>query len=166
MKQREDSKKRLRIQFMDLFVLAFIVLCLIGLMVRAGTLGIFKEKVELDEYRVRFCASNIAATSVDAFVIGDTFTLVSYHEALGIFTEIESVTPAVVYVEDDQNKIIRAEYPEGTRVDLYGIVETKGTVGEGGFLLDGTLSVSPGVEYRVQTEHMDVIIKIIDIEKR
>lgn len=165
MAKRKGAKNRFHIQLMDLVVLVFIFLCVVGLMVRAGMLGIFTEKVELDRYRVRFSVSNIAATSVDAFVLGDTFTLVAYHQALGTLSEIESVTPAVVYVENEQHEIVRAEYPEGTRVDLYGVVETKGAVGECGFLLGGTLSVSPGVEYRVQSEHLDMVLKIIDIEK-
>lgn len=166
MAKEESTKKRARIQLMDLVVLVLLVLCVVSLMIRSGKWRIFSENVELDEYRIRFSVSDILASSVDAFVIGDTFTLVSYHDVMGTLENIESVTPAVVYVENGRQEILRVSYPEGTRVDLIGTLEATGTMGEGGFLLGGTLSLSPGVEYRVQSEHLDVVCKIIDIVKR
>lgn len=156
---------RCRIQPIDLAILVLILLCAAGLAVRAGTLGVFVEKTDLEDHRVRFLVSNIAATSAEAFMVGDTFTLASYHEVLGVLVEVESVTPAVVYVENERQEIVRAQYPEGTRVDLVGILEARGVMSEDGFLLGGTLFVSPGIEYRVQSEHMDIVLKIIDIRR-
>lgn len=165
MVKRDGSGSRFRIRLMDIAVLLFVFLCVVGAMLRAGKLGIFREKVALEDYRIRFSVSGIAASSVDAFVEGDTFTLVQHRRALGTLSRVESVTPAVVYAENGRREIVRTQYPEGTRVDLVGIVMAKGTVGDRGFLLDGTLSVSPGIEYKVQSEHIDLVIKIVDIEK-
>ena len=165
MRKKDGSSVRFRIQILDIVGLLFVFLCVVGLLVRTGKLGVFSERVELENYRLRFSVTDIAATSVDAFVIGDTFTLVSYHEGLGRLVAVESVSPAAVYVENDQHEIVRAQYPEGTRVDVVGILDTKGTMGDGGFSLGGTLVISPGIEYRIQSEHLDIVLKVIDIEK-
>lgn len=160
------SRGFIRIQLLDIVIFLFVFLCVVGLLIRAGKLGIFQERVELEEYRIRFCVSDIAATSEAAFVIGDTFRMASYYETLGTLAEVESVSPATVYVENERHEIIWAHYPEDTRVDLVGILDAKGMAGESGFLLAGGISVSPGIEYRIQSEHMDLVIQIIDIEKK
>lgn len=165
MVKRDGSEVRFRIRLLDIVVLLFVFLCIVGAMVRAGKLGIFREKAILEEYQIRFSVSNISASSVEAFIEGDTFTLLPYHQALGRLSRVESVTPAVVYTENGKREIVRTQYPEGTRVDLIGVISAQGTVGESGFLLGGILSVSPGIEYQVQSEHMDLVLKIIDVEK-
>ena len=166
MKKENGSDVRFYISLVDVIILLFVLLCMIGLFIRTEKLGAFFEKEPLGEYRIRFAVSDIAATSIDAFVTGDTFTLVSYHEVLGTLVEVESVSPAVVYVESEQHEIIRTQYPEETRVDVIGVLDAKGSMGESGFSLGGSIGISPGIEYRIQSEHVDVVLKIIDIEQK
>ncbi len=154
-----------RFNLMDVMIILLVLLCVAGVVIRAGGFTMHKSR-PLDAYEIRFAVSNIAATSEAALVTGDTFTLVDHDMELGTFTGIESVKPAVVYMNSEQGRVVPAEYPENTRIDVIGTVAVDGISEGGGFLLGGTLQLTPGVSYRVQSEHMDFVIEILDIEKK
>ncbi len=154
-----------RFNLMDVVIILLVLLCIAGIVIRAGGFTMHKSR-PLDPYEIRFSVSNIAAGSEAALVVGDTFRLVDHDMELGTFTGMESVTPAVVYMYSEQGRMVPAEYPENTRIDVIGTVAVDGISEGSGFLLGGTLQLSPGASYRIQSEHMDFVIQILDIEKK
>ncbi len=151
---------------MDVIIILLVLLCIGGIVVRVGGFGLSEKSQPLDMYEIRFSVSDIAATSESAFVIGDTFTLVDYDVVLGTFTGVESVTPAKVYIYSEQGRVVHAQYPDGTRIDVIGTVTADGLSGGSGFLLGGNVQLSPGISYRVQSEHMDFTLNILEIVKK
>ena len=158
---KDQKRSPIRIHPMDVAIVVLALLLAVGLALRVARLDGFQKKEELEVFKVRFSVSNIAASSVSALAEGDTLTLTAYGQILGALSHVESVTPAVVYLENERREIVRAQYPEGTRVDVVGVVTVRGAVGESGFLLNGAVSLSPGIEYQVQSEHMDFQLKIL-----
>ena len=150
---------------MDAVIVLFVVFCVIGIVLRVGVIGFSGKEAPLDRYQIRFSVSDIAATSEKAMVAGDTLRLVRQGQVLGTLIGLESVSSAKVYVEKYNGEIALAEYPAGTRIDVVGVILAEGTAEEKGFLLGGTFLLSPGVEYQVQSEHMDLVLKILDIQK-
>ncbi len=159
----KNEKKEHRFNMMDGIVLLFVLICILGLILRIWVNGKDGDPSALNEFEVYFSASSILATSESAFVAGDTVWLSDHGRELGTLSDLVSVTPTVVYMENDQGEMVKVTYPEGTRIDVIGVISAQGNMGESGFLLGGTLRLSPGISYVARTEHLDITIKILEI---
>lgn len=158
-----ERSRGLHFSFVDFWIVFLVFLCVIGTVIRVGFL---RDTAEPEAYEIRFIVSDIAATSEQAFVVGDTFRSTSYGGEMGILLAVESVSPTMACMETPTHEIVRVPYPEDTRIDVIGLLSCMGTMGENGFLLGGNFLLSSGVSYKVQSEHMDVTIKILEIEKK
>lgn len=162
-----DSKKtenRLGLNWIDFVVLFLVLICLAGAVVRIRKIDWFAKASDLDEYKIHFSVTDIAYTSKKAFVIGDTITLCDDQAVLGTLYRMDSVQPSTFYVKDSEGNVLSAQYPESVRIDVTGTVLSKGTRSENGYFLGGTTYLAPGRSYRVQSEHMDFTLKILEIE--
>ncbi len=160
------SKKRnsTRLNLIDFVVLLLAVICLFGAVIRVGQMDWFAGGSELTEHEIYFSVTDIAYTSEDAFVIGDTVTLSDNQAVLGTLKSIDSVLPSALYVKDSDGNILSVNYPESIRIDVTGTILSLGKMSENGYLLGGTTYLAPGRTYRVQSEHMDFTLSILDIE--
>lgn len=165
--EKTTSKKRngTALNLIDFVVLLLVALCLLGAVIRVGQTRWFAGDSDLLEHEIYFSITDIAYTSEEALVLGDTITLCDSQAILGTLKSIDSVQPSAFYVKDADGNVLRVNYPESTRIDVTGRIFSLGKMSENGYLLGGMTYVAPGRAYRVQSEHMDFTLNILDIEE-
>ena len=163
----EFKKKRkvLGLNIIDLVIILLVVICLVGAAIRAKQLNWFSGDSDLEAVEIYFSVSDIAYTSEDALVIGDTVILCENNSVLGILQSIDSVLPSAMYVKDADGNVISVNYPESTRIDVTGTILSQGTMTKNGYYLGGNIFIAPGKPYAVQSEHMNFTLVILDIER-
>lgn len=152
------------LNLIDFVVLLLVVICLFGAVIRVGQTEWFAGGSELSVHEIYFSITDISYTSEDALVIGDTVTLCDSEMVLGTLKSIDSVLPSALYVKDPDGNILSVNYPESIRIDVTGTIHSLGKMSKNGYLLGGTTYIAPGRAYRVQSEHMDFTLNILDIE--
>mgnify|MGYP003525944255 CR=1 FL=1 len=165
-RKNTDAVVKKRMNVIDVLILILLVVCIAGLVVRFGNFGSVSSSENLGSYDIYFSVSNIAYTSEDAFVQGDTVTLADSGTALGEFAGLETILPAEFFARDKSGNLIVVNYPQSTRIDVTGRILSHGVMSENGYLVGGTTYVAPGTEYTVQSEHMDFVLKITNIVEK
>ncbi|MBE6662512.1 MAG: DUF4330 family protein [Ruminococcaceae bacterium] len=161
----EKKKNGLGLNLIDFVVILLIVICLIGVVIRVRQIDWFNKNSALEEHEIYFSVTDISYISEDALVVGDTFTLRDNGAILGKLKSIDSVLPTTMYVKDADGNVLGVNYPETTRIDVTGTVLSLGEMTPNGYLLGGTTYIAPGKTYRVQSEHMDFTLEILNIDK-
>ena len=160
----KGGKKHFNI--IDALIIIVLLACIVGLFFRYWNFSSGDREKALENYEIHFSVSNIAHMSEDAFVSGDTVTLADGNVILGQLSGLETVLPAEFIVHDKSGNLIKVNYPESTRIDVTGRIQSKGIMRENGYFVGGTTYVAAGKEYAVRTEHMDVVLKIINIVEK
>ena len=159
-----NAKKRLNM--IDVLILAVVIICVVGLVIRFSNFGFSGSARDLDDYEILFSVSNIAYTSEDYFVHGDTVTIAENGVVLGQLSGKVNSMPAMFETQYKDGKSIAVSYPEASRIDVKGAIASRGKMGDNGYLVGGTTYIAPGSELLVQSEHMDFVLKITDIVKK
>lgn len=154
------SKRKLRVNILDFLIVAAVVLCIAGALLRGGVKST-DEKLETQTAVITFKVSNVQSASQYCFHDGDRI----YSQSLGcdmgrIVGEI-TATPSVYYYEE-RGEIFKA-YSEAGRVDLVGTFECEGQMSESGFLMGGTQYIAPGMTTYAYLPNINVNILITDI---
>ena len=165
-KQNPSTEMKLRFNVIDVIIVLIALSCVIGLILRFGNVGGLSSMENFKTYDVYFSVSNIAYTSEDAFVQGDTVRLVESGAVLGEFAGLESILPAEFFARDESGNLIVVNYPEATRIDVTGRIVSRGVMSDNGYLLNGTTYIAAGTEYAVQSDHMDFVLKITNIVEK
>lgn len=158
------KRKVLGLNIIDFVIILLVVICLVGAAVRANQQNWFSGKSDLETFEIYFSVSDIAYTSEDALVMGDTVVLCENNCVLGTLQSIDSVLPSAMYVKDADGNVISVNYPESTRIDVTGTILSNGIMTENGYYLGGNVYIAPGKPYAVQSEHMNFTLVILDIE--
>lgn len=164
MKNREDKKPQFNI--IDVFILLFVLACFVGIVLKVGNFGVFKNNDDLDEYRIYFSVSDIANTSGKYFAVGDSVTVLGKNTVVGKLESITSIEPTKVYVKSAEGNIISVSYPADTRIDVKGTVVSKGIMDGMGYMLGGVMHVASGESYYVSTERLNFLLTVTDIVKK
>ena len=162
-KHTDVAKNKLHINVVDVIILIMVIVIAVGLVLRYGNIGGFSSSDDLKTYEIYFVVKDIAYTSEDAFVPGDTITLLEQETILGEFLGIDSIMPAEFLARDINGNLVATSYPELTRIDVTGHILSQGIMSENGYLAGGTTYIAAGIPYSVQSEHMDFIIEITNI---
>ncbi len=165
MANRDSAKKGTRFGFntMDLIILLLVLVCIVGAVIRARQIGVWKNESELESYEIYFSVSDIAYTSEDALVPGDTVTLCDSGTVIGTLQSLDSILPSTMYVKDADGNVLSINYPESTRIDVTGTIHSTGVMSPNGYLAGGITYLAPGMHYSVRSEHMDFQIEILRI---
>lgn len=164
MKNRED--KKLPFNIIDVFIFLFVLACFVGIVLKVGNFGVFKNNDDLDEYRIYFSVSDIAHTSGKYFAVGDSVRLVGKNTVMGRLERITSIEPTKVYVKDGDENIMSVSYPADTRVDIEGSIVSKGVMENMGYMLGGVMHIAAGESYYVFTERLNFLLTVTDIVKK
>jgi len=154
------EKRKLRFNVLDFLIVAVIILCVVGVLLRGGV-KTTDEKLESQTAVVSYLVQNIQSASQHCFQAGDRI----YSQSLGcdmgrLIGKVE-VTPAVYYAEDDG--AITKTYSNGDRIDLRGQFECEGKMSESGFSIDGTQYIAPGMSTYAYLPNINVTILITDV---
>lgn len=164
-KKSNKNPRRIRFNLVDLVLIIAVLACVTGVYLRYNVSEQFGVNHELNTFTLSFEINNIRYTSADAFPEGDAFYLKSPDKLLGTLLSIDSTSPTEVVYTDDKGNYKTAYYPEDTRIDLTGRLQTTGIMTESGFLLDGNTFLAPGQTYAVQTPRIDISVTITAIEE-
>ena len=168
MEQKDTVKKRSENRFnvIDAIIIIVLIACILGLVFRFGKFGKNALEENLETYEIYFSVSDIAYTSEDAFVAGDTVTLADSGVVLGEFSRIGTILPAEFVTRDKSGNLISVNYPASTRIDVTGYITSQGIMTENGYFVGGTAYVASGTEYVVRSEHMDFVLEILNVVKK
>ena len=146
MENREETKRRVRFNIIDL-TLILIVVALIAVPILRSTLSLRDGGSEkLGSYRVTLLCENIDGALAASLLPGDTLYLED--EALGKIGRADPVRATILYAGADG----KPETALSDRaVDLTLSVTAEGTESEEGFLLGGKTRLAPGMTIRTGT---------------
>ena len=165
-KSTENATNKKRMNVIDGVILIVVLACIVGLVVRFTNTRSRADNDNLKSYDVYFSVTDIAYTYEDAFVVGDTFTLADSGVRLGEFVGLESILPAEFFARDKNGNLIIVNYPEATKINVTGKLLSYGMMTENGYLAEGTTYIASGTSYRVQSEHLDVVLKITNVVEK
>lgn len=155
------QKSKLRFNILDFLIIALLVLCIVGALLR-GLNKTTDEKLQVDKAIITFKISNIQEASAKLFAEGMPVYSNSLGCELGKMTGEVETPPAVYYVEDGSE--VREAHSATGRIDLIGNIECEGTMTkDGGFKLDGSQYLAPGMTTYASLPQIDVEILITDI---
>ena len=161
---RKSDKNRFNV--IDAVIVIVFVACVVGLVFRYGNFGRSSMDEQLENYEIYFSVSNIAYTSEDAFVQGDTVVLADSGTVLGEFSRMGTILPAEFTARDQSGNLIVVNYPASTRIDVTGYITSQGVMTENGYYVGGTTYIASGTEYVVRSEHLDFVLKVLNIVKK
>lgn len=163
------QNRKTRINILDFLIIALVVLCIVGAILRIYTKS-REDKFGEDVATVSFLIQDVQNKSKDLIRTGDRLYSEAYECDFGTIVGNVISTNAVYYAEDD-GEIVRVESgidPETNepyRVDLYGKFECKGTwTDENGFSIDGTQYIAPNMSVALSFPNIKATVLILDME--
>ena len=162
----KDNIKKLPFNIIDVFIILFVLACLVGIVLRSGRFKAFDGGAHLDDYSILFSVSEIAHTSSKYLLEGDLVTMADRNIVMGTLEEISEIEPTKAYVKNSDGNIILTPYPDDTRVDIKGSIASKGVADRGKYMLGGSVHIAKGESYHVTTERVDLVLTVTDIVKK
>lgn len=158
-----ENNKRIKIGALDVAIIAVIVICIACFAMRYQTKNEIEENAVSGRYEIAFSVTNVRYTTADAFVSGDSVFVATDDHCIGTVDKLTSSNPAAYYVDDLEGGTVKIYYPEGTRVDLTGIILSSGIMNDDGYFVDGSYYLAPGKKITIYTAHVFVEITITGI---
>ena len=165
MKDNKEKEKKPIFNIIDLIILIFIVLAVVGIVMRYNLADKVNLNANGETFRIEFMTSeNIQKASQKYFREGVSFYMTVEGVKIGEITGIIDVRdPAVWYSEKVDGKIIKTELPG--RIDVRGVMVSAGRTTSEGVMLNGNMFVAPNKELKVQTGEWEGSIRVINVEK-
>ena len=156
----------------DALIVILVIFAVLGIYFRSNIIDFLKNTVNEKDYYISFSIDNIQQHTTDYITVDDAFYLKSDGRLLGrLVRESDNqnalnITPTSVFFTDSTGKMVEVFYPNETRVNAKGRLQCRGSYTEdGGFCLDGTVTLSPGQTVSVYSEEITVSMRILSIEE-
>lgn len=171
MKKEENANKTGRISALDVFIAVLVLMCIAGVIVRVyvGSEGILPVlDPEISEYAVSFEIKQVKAP-VSTYLGSGESLWTADGELFGTVSDNVTVTPAQIFVEDQDGKYIAvyssADIGDNSLVDIKGSALTEGYTADYGFLVNGKTYIAPNYEIELHTEKATVTVVITGISE-
>ncbi len=165
--EKHEAEKKLKkahhFNVLDAIIVVLVLACVVGIIIRYNLIDGLLKEANLSEYEITFSVADVRYTTANAFVEGDTFYIDDKDIFMGYFEKLDSISPAVMYVNDAEGNVMVVNYPESTRIDLTGRISCEGRFENNRFLLNGTYYIAPGKTLDVRSEHLDIQITVSKI---
>ena len=172
-KKSESARKFPKFGILDAVILLLLIAAVVGIYFRYNIMDTITKNKNLQEYAVTFSVKEIRYTTPNYVSVGDKVYFADSGDLFGTLlpesdsmSEIAlSVTPSSEYFVDD-GQIVEVFYPNNeSRVDARGRIQCKGSLADnGGFLLDGSVSLAPGQKVNIRTDSVTISVEILKIE--
>ena len=168
----EEQKKKFRLSAFDAVLIVLLAACLVA----AGFGYYFKRtsadatvaEADKEEYAVMFECYDVAQFHAQLLKEGEVYMLPDNSE-FGTLSEKVTTTPALTYTQRSDGTYVRTYAPENgdqTRVDVSGVVRTKGARNSRGFLLIGNaFEAIPGSSFIIHNSTVSIRVTITAVEK-
>lgn len=172
MKNSTNAEKKKGLGALDVIIILALCACVVA----AGFAFVFERTTaevavtenDFEEYIISFEIYSMRQSSAQMLNPGDVF-YTSDSDDFGVMNDNITITPAVVYVQDDEGNFIKTYAPENgdyTKVDVSGAFTVKGVRdSQGFFLLNGETRLMPNKSLIIRTDMVETNITITDIEK-
>lgn len=172
MKNSTNAEKKKGLGALDVIILLALVACVVA----AGFAFVFSkatadadvEEKDFEEYVISFESYGMRQSAAQMLNPGETFYYTDASD-FGVMNDNLTVTPAVVYVEDENGVCVKSYAPENgdyTKVDVSGSFTVKGVRNaKGFFLLNGTTKLMPNKSVTIRNDTIAFGITITDIQK-
>lgn len=167
-----NKEKKMRIGALDVFIIAAVITCLVGLGLRifSKSDAVVNNNAVMENYVVSFSVSNIRASSVKYFSKGDVFFIKENNVRLGELMDRPSELPARRYYSDINGNTVyvmnESTDDRTKRRDIEADMLVSGIVDSNGkFLLNGTQYLGVNKEVEIKSKYITVNVKITSIEK-
>lgn len=173
MKNTVEEKKKSSFHFnvVDVVLILFAVLCIVGVWQRNNLQQLFGAGEELEDYTVTFEVKKMRSTTAD--LLGKDVEIYlednGVRVSLGTLAEQVSTSAASVYLQDEDGETVKAVYPYDNHeylLDASGILSCRGVEHDGAFLLQGKTQLTVNQKLCVYTENADFEIRITSIQKQ
>jgi hypothetical protein len=156
------DRKKSRFNVIDLVIVLFIILALVGIFIRFNIAEHFDFNSHGDVFEIEFYVENVLRGTERHLQPGAIFHIHIDSVPIGEVIEILDVRDAVSYATTIQGDITRS-YSIG-RVDITGVMRSRGRVtSDGHFMINGNAFVTAGVQFLIHTEMREVSIMVMSV---
>ena len=170
MNKKNKNENVLKLSSFDFFIIILALCCIASIVLRAFVFNFGDDNTVSREYVITFKAENIRSSSLEYFRTGDTARIRSAGKIVGTVDQILNHTPSIGEYNDSGAVYYPEETGEGllddSRFDVTGTIIAVGNMTEKGFLLDSGEYIFAGSEMIIVTEHIEVGVKIMNIEEK
>jgi hypothetical protein len=153
--------KKLRFNVIDLIIVLFMILAVVGIIIRYDLADDINFGATGEEFEIEFMVMNIMRGTEDSLQAGEKFYITIESIFIGEVINIIDVRDAVEYVEMVNGDIVRSTLPE--RVDVTGVMRSRGRTTREGVMLNGNIFVTTNTRHFIHTGRREAWITIMNI---
>jgi hypothetical protein len=164
-KDRENKVRKTRFNIIDLVIVLFIVMAIVGIFMRFNLAEEINIHALGEVFEIEFLIGDIQEASQDFLVPGERFYMELASIEIGTIIRIDDIrNPAPAYVTDINGNIIKSELPG--RIEVIGVMESRGrTNRDGNHMINGNIFIAPNRELLVHTGKIEGLIRILSVTK-
>ena len=168
----DEQKKKFRLSAFDAVLIVLLAACLVaagfGYYFKHASADAALSEDAKEEYAVMFECYDVAQFHAQLLKEGEVYMLPDNSE-FGTLSEKVTMTPALTYTQKSDGTYVRTYAPENgdqTRVDVSGVVRTKGARNSRGILLIGNaFEAIPGSSFIIHNSTVSIRVTITAVEK-
>jgi len=162
---KDIKEKKAGFNIIDLIIIFFVILAAVGIVWRYNLTDNIYLNATGDTFEIEFVtAADIQEASQDYLKPGVKFYINIESTEIGTIKEILEIrNPAVGYEGDVHGNVGKSDLPG--RIDVRGIMISRGRTTKEGFMINGNSFVAPGKEYLIHTGELEVNIRVISVKK-
>jgi hypothetical protein len=162
---KEIREKKAGFNIIDVLIILFLILAAVGIVLRFNLTDKINLNAKGDIFEIEFVTmDNIQEASQDYLKPGVKFYINIESIEIGMIKEILEIRNPAQGVEKLVNgDLLKTDLPG--RIDVRGIMESRGRSKDEGVMINGNSFVAPGKEYFIHTGMLEVGIRIVSIKK-
>jgi len=162
---KDNKEKKSGFNIIDLIIVLFVLLAAVGIALRYNLADNIYLNATGEIFEIEFeTRENIQEASQDYLKPGVKFYINIESTEIGTIKEILEIrNPALGYEALSNGDVVQTDLPG--RIDVKGIMESKGRITKEGFMINGNSFVAPGKEFLIHTGELEVWIRVITVKK-
>jgi hypothetical protein len=156
------ENKKARFNIIDLVIVLFVILAAAGIVYRYNLADRINLNANSETFEIEFFIGNIMSGTEDYLYPGEKFYINTESIEIGTVKEILDVRDAVTYVAGLEGDLTKSYLPG--RVDVTGIMTSKGRTTKEGYMVNGNIFVAEGKEFLIHTGKRECTITVMSIK--
>mgnify|MGYP002529754639 CR=1 FL=1 len=158
----KNQGKKIRFNIIDLLIVLAVIAVIGTVIVRYDVADKIGKAAVEDSARITLLVQSIREEACNSVNDGDEVTWVQEATRMGNIVRKE-VSPAVLYSSREDGVIIKNE--SALTYDLRCTVDTKGTVSDDGYLLNGVSYIAPGKSITIRNHDITLSAIVLSVDQ-
>lgn len=158
----KNQGKKIRFNIIDLLIVLAVIAVIGTVIVRYDVADKISKAAVEDSARITLLVQSIREEACNSVNDGDEVTWVQEATRMGNIVRKE-VSPAVLYSSREDGVIIKNE--SALTYDLRCTVDTKGTVSDDGYLLNGVSYIAPGKSITIRNHDITLSAIVLSVDQ-